>query len=180
MRAFLGASALAVTLAVAATVAGGCGSSGNGSPSSQAATAETSTARQGGATGQFAATIHDDASSFTTALGKVTATCPVPEVTLMTMKQCKWNMQALIRVDDGIRNDLESSRAPPRAATGRHHPPDFARIPGRGSDGDHPKYIDKQDVSGFKGAGGLGSPIDNAINATKAALAQLQLAASSG
>ncbi len=180
MRAFLGASALAVTLAVAATVAGGCGSSGSGSPSSQAATAGTSTAGQGDATGQLVATIRDDATSFTTALDKVTATCPVPKVTLETMKQPKTNMQALIRVDDGIRNDLESSSAPvalqPAVTTLRTSLASLdaaATVIIR-------NYIDKEDVSGFKGAGGLGSPIDNAINATKAALAQLQLAASGG
>jgi hypothetical protein len=39
------------------------------------------------------------------------------------------------------------------------------------------KFIDKGDVSGFKNAGGLGSPIDNAINATKAAFSELQLLA---
>jgi hypothetical protein len=37
------------------------------------------------------------------------------------------------------------------------------------------KFINKGDVSGFEHAGGLGSPIDNAINATKAAFSELQL-----
>ena len=40
--------------------------------------------------------------------------------------------------------------------------------------------IDKDDITGFKNSGGIGSPIDNAIVTAKAAFDGLQLQASGG
>jgi hypothetical protein len=128
----------------------------------------------------LAKTVHDDVDSFTQALDQVTATCPVPKVTLQTMKECKASMQALIQVDNTALSQLDTLDVPAQLQPAV----DSLRVSLLTLNAVQKeiirKFIDKGDVSGFENAGGLGSPIDNAINATKAAFAQLQLLASSG
>ena len=157
--------------------AAGCGGGGSQSSATQAATTASTTTK---ANSSFAKTMHDDVDAFTQALGTVTATCPVPKVTLQTMNECKTSMLALIRVDDTVMKDLDNLDVPAQAETAVTQLRDSLTALDNAQKAIIRKFIDKGDVSGFKNAGGLGSPIDNAINATKDAFAELQLLAASG
>jgi hypothetical protein len=96
------------------------------------------------------------------------------------MNECKTSTLALIRVDDKALKDLENLDVPADAEAAVTALRDSLKALNAAQKAIIRKFINKGDVSGFKNAGGLGSPIDNAINATKAAFAQLQLLAASG
>jgi hypothetical protein len=121
-------------------------------------------------------TVNDDASAFNQALATVTATCPVPEVTQQTMKECKTSLLALIAVDNDVVHDLEASDLPsnlqPAADSLRAA---LAALNGAQKAIIH-RFIDKGDVAGFEDSGGPGSPIDNAIVATHSAFGKFRAA----
>jgi hypothetical protein len=164
----------ALTLDLTGAVA--CGGSAQ-----NAATSTTPAPTSTQAAPAFATSLRADAASFLQALDKVSAACPVPKITVQTMNECKTEMLALIRVDNTVRNDLETLDVPPAVEQAIAELSDsLATLNDAQKEIIH-TYIDKGNVSGFKNAGGLGSPIDNAINATKDAFDQVQiLVASAG
>ena len=124
----------------------------------------------------MAQTVNDDASAFNQALATVTATCPVPKVTLQTMKDARRHA----RVDPGQQRRPARPRdigAAAEPAGGGELAEGLARGLERCPKTIIRKFIDTGDVSGFEGSGGLGSPIDNAINESKSALGKLKVAA---
>jgi hypothetical protein len=121
-------------------------------------------------------TVNDDASAFNQALATVTATCPVPEVTPQTMKECKSSLLALIGVDNDVVHDLEASDLPPNLQPAANSlKTALAALTGAQKTLIR-RFIDEGDVSGFEGAGGPGSPIDNAIVATQSAFGRFRAA----
>ena len=96
------------------------------------------------------------------------------------MKDCKQTLLALIKVDNAARQHLSGSEVPTKlqaAATGLG---DALKTLNAAQLAIIRNYIDKDDIPGFKGSGGTGSPIDNAILAAKSAFDALQLQASGG
>jgi hypothetical protein len=95
-------------------------------------------------------TLESDWSSYKAGLAKESATCPVPQVTVQTMNECKKAMLALNRTDAEFIADLRNLDVPQEldpaiselsaslAALNEAHTTIIRR------------YIDKQDIEGFK------------------------------
>jgi hypothetical protein len=105
------------------------------------------------------------------------AAAGMKSASLQTMKECKTSMLALIHVDNTVLSQLEMIDVPAKLQPAVTSLRDSLTTLNEVQTEIIRKFIEKGDVSGFENAGGLGSPIDNAINATKAASFQLQLLA---
>jgi hypothetical protein len=155
-------------LAVSGAAASACGSGGHEATASQAATATNA-----GTKSAYLETLEEHWSAYSEGLSKVGAACPVPEVTVQTMNQCKLRMLALVKIDKAFINDLRNLDAPPKV-----QPPITALSVSLAQLNDAQteiirRYIDEQDVDGFEGSSGPGSPMDTAINANNAAIEEI-------
>jgi hypothetical protein len=161
---------LALAFAVSGGVLTACGSDASGPAPTQSATApgmETKSA--------YLQTLESDWSSYKAGLAKESATCPVPQVTVQTMNECKKAMLALNRTDAEFIADLRNLDVPQEldpaiselsaslAALNEAHTTIIRR------------YIDKQDIEGFKNSAGPGSPLDSATMDSNDAITQIIL-----
>jgi len=118
-------------------------------------------------------TLQADWLSYSTALSKVSAACPVPSPTLKTMHRCKLRTLALIKVDKAVIDDLGNKDAPMKLQK------PVGALTSSLADLDDAmttlirRYIDKNDVAGFQTSGGPGSPIDNGIQGANAAVVDI-------
>jgi hypothetical protein len=157
---------LLFALVVAGAAASACGSGDNASTPSQAAATSTGIEKTA-----YDKKLEADWSSYRAALAEVSATCPVPKVTLKTMRECKSTSLALIKVADADIADLAVG-TPAKleqpighltdSLTGIHDA--FTALVG---------VIDAKDLAGFNNSGGPGSAIDNAIEGCNAARTEI-------
>ena len=171
MNPALRSSFLGVTLALSGVVATACGSSDKRGPRpSQAASSTVA-----GEKSAYLDTLRPAWARYTDGLTQVSATCPVPKVTVQSTNECKQSMLALIKIDKGVIADLSDLEVPADvqpaidrliASLAAMNRAQTAII----------KLIDKGDIEGFKNSGGPGSPIDNAIEGDNAAIYEVDAA----
>jgi hypothetical protein len=125
--------------------------------------------------GAYLQTLEPDWASYSAGLGKESATCPVPKVTVETMNECKKAMLALNQIDAAFIGDLRDLDVPQElqpaiselsaslAALNDAHGTIIRR------------YIDKQDIKGFKNSAGPGSPLDAATMGSNDAINKINL-----
>jgi len=168
----LRAISLSVTLALGGLVATACGSgeeksAGSSQPASSTIAGEKSA---------YLDTLRPAWARYTDGLTQVSATCPVPKVTVQTMNECKQSMLALIKIDKGVIADLSDLEVPADVQPAIDHLIASLAAMNRAQTAIIRKYIDKQDIEGFENSGGTGSPIDNAIEGDNAAIYEVDAA----
>jgi hypothetical protein len=171
VRQALRAIFLGVTLALSGLMATACGSGGD-----ESAASETASSTVAGEKGTYLDTLRPAWSHYTGGLTQVSATCPVPKVTIKTMKECKQNMLALIKIDNEVIADLRDLETPADVQPAIKHLLASMAAMNRAQMDIIRKYLDKGDVQGFEHSGGPGSPIDNAIEGNNAAIYEVDAA----
>jgi hypothetical protein len=148
-----------------------CGSDGTTeSAASQAVSSTTSETKSA-----YLTTLEPDWAAYSAALAKESAACPVPEVTVETMNECKKRMLAVNKVDTDFIADLRELDVPQKvqpavAALGAS----LAALNQAHNAIIH-RYIDKQNIDGFEHSAGPGSQLDNATMGANDAITQINL-----
>jgi hypothetical protein len=152
-------------------VATACSSSDKQSTASQAASSAVA-----GEKSAYLDTLRPAWARYTDGLTQVSATCPVSKVTVQTMNECKQSVLALIKIDKGVIADLSDLEAPADVQPAIDHLTASLAAMNRAQTAIIRKFIDKQDIEGFKNSGGPGSAIDNAIEGDNAAIYEVDAA----
>ena len=145
-------------LGLLALLFAGCGGSNQSAASKKSAYLET---------------LRADWSSYSMALSKVSAACPVPTPTLKTMQRCKLRTLALIKVNETVIDDLGNNDPPTKLQKPVGAPARSLADLDDAMTTVIRRYIDRNDVAGFQTSGGPGSPIDNGIEGANAAVADI-------
>ena len=161
---------LGITLAISGVVATACSSSDKESTASQAASSTVA-----GEKSAYLDTLRPAWARYTDGLTQVSATCPVPKVTVQSTNECKQSMLALIKIDKGVIADLSDLEVPADVQPAIDHLIASLAAMNRAQTAII-KLIDKGDIEGFKNSGGPGSPIDNAIEGDNAAIYEVDAA----
>lgn len=162
---------LGVTLALSGVAATACGSGNDQS----AASSQRASSTVAGEASAYLDTLRPAWARYTDGLTQVSATCPVPKVTVQSTNECKQSMLALIKIDKGVIADLSDLEVPADVQPAIDHLIASLAAMNRAQTAII-KLIDKGDIEGFKNSGGPGSPIDNAIEGDNAAIYEVDAA----
>jgi hypothetical protein len=168
----LRAISLSVTLVLSGVVTTACGSGDEKS----AASSQPASSTIAGEKSAYLDTLRPAWARYTDGLTQVSATCPVPKVTVETMNECKLSMLALIKIDKGVIADLSDLEVPADVQPAIDDLTASLAAMNRAQTAIIRKFIDKQDIQGFKNSGGTGSPIDDAIEGDNAAIDEVDAA----
>ena len=168
----LRAISIGVTLALSGVAATACGSGDEKSSASSQPASSTGA----GAKSAYLDTLRPAWARYTDGLTQVSATCPVPKVTVQTMNECKQSMLALIKIDNGVIADLSDLEVPTDVQPAIDHLTASLAAMNRAQAAIIHKFIDNDDLEGFSNSGGPGSPIDNAIEGNNAAIYEVDAA----
>jgi hypothetical protein len=163
---------LGFSLVLSGLVATACGSGDEKS----AASSQPASSTVAGGTSDYLDTLRPAWARYTDGLTQVSATCPVPKVTVETMNECKQSMLALIKIDKGAIADLSDLEVPADVQPAIDHLTASLAAMNRAQAAIIHKFIDNEDIEGFTNSGGPGSPIDNAIEGNNAAIYEVDAA----
>jgi hypothetical protein len=163
---------LGVTLIFSGAVATACGS-GEEKSATSSQPASSSVAGENSA---YLDTLRPAWARYADGLTQVSATCPVPKVTVQSMNECKQSMLALIKIDKGVIAELSDLEVPADVQPAIDHLTASLAAMNVAQMAIIRKFIDKQDIEGFTNSGGSGSPIDNAIEGNNAAIYEVDAA----
>jgi hypothetical protein len=168
----LGSLFLALTLAFSVVLTTACGSGDEKS----AASSQPASSTVSGGKSIYLETLRPAWARYTDGLTQVSATCPVPKVTVQTLNECKESMLALIEIDKGVSAELSDLEVPADVQPAIDHLIASLAAMNRAQTAIIRKFIDTHDIKGFESSGGPGSPIDDAIEGNNAAIYEVDAA----